>query len=135
MLIRIDPLSQEPIFEQISFQVKGAVCRGELDEGDKLPSVRELARELSVNPNTVVRAYDGLERDGVIARRQGTGCFVTGRTSALNGTARRKQLVGLLERAVTEAFHLGFDAGEVREALEKGLRRVRFPQKRKGQKE
>jgi GntR family transcriptional regulator len=131
VLIRIEPLSQDPIFEQISFQVKGAVSRGELEAGDKLPSVRELARELSVNPNTVVRAYDGLERDGVIARRQGTGCFITGRTSALNGTARRKQLVQLLGRAVTEAYHLGFDADEVREALEKGLRQVRFPETRR----
>lgn len=109
----------------------GAVSRGELEEGDKLPSVRELARELSVNPNTVVRAYDGLERDGVIARRQGTGCFVTGRTSELNGTAGRKQLVQLLERAVTEAYRLGFDAEEVRGELEKGLQQVRFPEKRR----
>ena len=62
MLIRVDPRSAEPIFEQIVFQVKGAVARGEATAGDKLPSVRSLAREIAVNPNTVVRAYEVLEQ-------------------------------------------------------------------------
>ena len=127
MLFRVNPLAPEPIFEQITFQVKGAVSRGELVAGSRLPSVRELAKELSINPNTVVRAYDALEKDGVIARRQGRGCFVTGQTSALNGVERRRQLTGLLERAVTEAYHLGFDADVVRASLEKALKKVRFP--------
>ncbi len=56
MWIRIDPQSAEPIFEQVVFQVKGAVARGQLSEGDRLPSVRELAKDLAVNPNTVIRA-------------------------------------------------------------------------------
>ena len=73
MLIRVDPQSSEPIFEQIAFQVKDAVARGALVTGDRLPSVRQLARDLTVNPNTVVRSYELLERDGVIVRRQGIG--------------------------------------------------------------
>ena len=55
MWIRIDPQSPEPIFDQIVFQVKGAVARGQLSAGDRLPSVRELAKEVAVNPNTVIR--------------------------------------------------------------------------------
>ena len=81
MLLRIQPLSPEPIFEQVVFQVKAAVARGELVAGDRLPSVRELARDLAINPNTVARAYEALEAQGVVVRRQGSGCFVTGETS------------------------------------------------------
>ena len=79
MLIRIDPQSAEPLFEQVVFAVKSAVAKGAAKAGEQLPSVRELARELAINPNTVVRAYEVLERDGVIVRRQGAGCFLTGR--------------------------------------------------------
>ena len=64
MFLRVDLASAEPLFEQIAFGVKDAVARGELVPGAKLPSVRELAQELSINPNTVVRAYEALERDG-----------------------------------------------------------------------
>ncbi|MCA8949143.1 MAG: GntR family transcriptional regulator, partial [Planctomycetes bacterium] len=65
VVIRIDPASAEPLFEQIVFAVKQAVARGGAAAGDRLPSVRELARELAINPNTVVRAYEALEHDGV----------------------------------------------------------------------
>jgi len=71
MLIRVDPRSAEPLFEQLVFQVKRLVAEGALASGAKLPSVRELARQLAINPNTVVRAIEALERDGVIVRRQG----------------------------------------------------------------
>ena len=132
MLLRVDLSSAEPLFEQIAFAVKDAVARGEVTPGHKLPSVRELAQELSINPNTVVRAYEALERDGVVTRRQGAGCFVTGRASTLNGKERRRQLVELALRTVTEAFHLGFDADDIRAAVEQALASVRFPERRQG---
>ena len=123
MILRIDPQSPDPIFEQVAFQVKTAVARGEIEGGDKLPSVRELAKELAINPNTVARAYEALERDGVIVRRQGSGCFVTGETSALRLDERRKRLDQLVQRAVTEAYHLGLDGEDVRAAIERHLKR------------
>ena len=83
MLFRVDPLSPDPIFEQLAFQVKGAIARGELGPGDRLPSVRELAREVGVNPNTVVRTYETLEAERVIVRKQGAGTFVAGGKSVL----------------------------------------------------
>lgn len=126
MVITLDNRSPEPIFEQIAFAVKEGVARGDLAAGEQLPSVRELAQELSVNPNTVVRAYELLTREGVVVRRQGAGCFVTGRTSALDGRHRRRQLGELASRAVTEAFHLGFEADDVRAAVEQALSTVRF---------
>ena len=132
MLIRIDPQSSDPIFEQIVFQVKDAVARGDLDQGDKLPSVRELAQEASINPNTVVKAYDVLEREGIVVRRQGAGCFITGNKSALNHQERQRRLGRLVKKTLTEAFHLGFDAGAVRKALEKGLKDLNFPGKGSG---
>jgi GntR family transcriptional regulator len=124
--IRIDPASAEPLFEQVVFAVKSAVARGTAAAGDRLPSVRELARELAINPNTVVRAYEVLERDGVIVRRQGAGCFLTGRGSDLAVVERRKQLQDLLRRAATEAFHLGFTAADVRKVLDQTLDGLQF---------
>jgi GntR family transcriptional regulator len=123
---RVDPRSAEPIFDQLAFQVKRAVAEGRLREGDRLPSVRELARDLAVNPNTVLRAIESLERDGVIVRRQGAGCFVTGRGSELDGRARRGRLDAALRRAVTEAFHLGFDRDQIRTAFERSLENLDF---------
>jgi GntR family transcriptional regulator len=106
MLLRIDPRSSDPIFEQVVFQVKALIARGELGEGDRLPSVRELAKELTINPNTVSRAYEALEGQGVIVRRQGAGCFVTGNTSALKTEERKRKLEELVQRLVIEAHHL-----------------------------
>jgi GntR family transcriptional regulator len=132
MLLRVDVASPEPLFEQIAFGVKDAVARGELGPGAKLPSVRELAQELSINPNTVVRAYEALERDGVVTRRQGAGCFVTGRASSLNGKERRRQLADLALRTVTEGYHLGFSADEIRDAVDGALGRLRPVRKENG---
>jgi GntR family transcriptional regulator len=130
VLLRIDPLSPEPIFEQVVFQVKSAVARGDLSSGDKLPSVRELAKDLAINPNTVARAYEALGSQGVIVRKHGAGCFVTGGTSGLRKDERRRKLDQLVNRAVTEAFHLGFEAEAVREAVEKQLRGQVVPEQK-----
>lgn len=130
MLLRVDPHRGPPVFEQIVFGVKRAIAEGQLADGDRLPSVREWARELAVNPNTVVRALEVLARDGVIVRRQGAGCFVTSGAPALNGRARREKLAELVQRAVTEAFHLGFDADQIRAAVERGLGNVTFETER-----
>jgi len=125
--IRIDLTAPEPISAQILRQVKESVAAGRLSAGDRLPSVRELARALRVNPNTVVRAYDALERDGVIVRRQGAGCFVSDRPPALAEVERRRRLRAIARRAATEAYHLGFGAAEIAAALDAELGRIAFP--------
>ena len=125
MLFRVDPLSSEPIFRQVVYQVKAAVARGELVPGDRLPSVRELARELAINPNTVARAYTELEAQGAIVRRQGSGCFVTPQSGALDRERRTARLDELVERTITEAFHLGCGPDEVRDAVERRLEATR----------
>jgi GntR family transcriptional regulator len=131
VLIRIDPQSSEPLFEQVVFAVKTALAKGTATPGDRLPSVRELARELAINPNTVLRAYEVLERDGVLVRRQGAGCFLSDRGSDLAHSEKRKQLVESMRRAVTEAFHLGFRADDVKKALAQCLDEVQFDVKRR----
>jgi GntR family transcriptional regulator len=132
MLLRVDARSEEPVFEQIAFAVKQAVARGELGAGERLPSVRELARELAVNPNTIVHAYELLAADGVITRRQGAGCFVSGQPSVLAAAERRRVLDELVGRAVTEAYHLGFSAADVRRAFDQALREVQLPRRERG---
>ncbi|MEF3307117.1 GntR family transcriptional regulator [Paenibacillus sp. GYB003] len=67
----------QPLYEQILDQVRSAIAKGEIGLGDKMPSVRELAQELRMNPNTVMRAYQELERDGLTEKRRGQGTFVT----------------------------------------------------------
>ena len=129
MTLRIDPAAPEPLFEQIGLRVKEAVASGLMAAGDRLPSVRELARELAINPNTVARAYEALERDGVIVRRQGSGCFITEQASPLRDDERRKRLAEQARRLVTEAFHLGLDAADVEAAVTAELDRVRFPER------
>lgn len=119
--MNVDPHSSEPVFAQLVFQVKQATARGELAAGERLPSVRELARELSINPNPVVRAYDALEREGVILRRQGSGCFVSCQQSTLHDRERGRRLRELAARLATEAFHLGFDAAAVEAAVAEAL--------------
>lgn len=129
MTLHIDPAAPEPLFEQIGLRVKEAVASGLMVAGDRLPSVRELARDLAINPNTVARAYEALERDGVIVRRQGSGCFITEQASPLRDDERRKRLAEQARRLVTEAFHLGLDAADVEAAVNAELDRVRFPER------
>ena len=76
-----------------------------------------------MNPNTVVKAFDLLEHEGVIFRRQGAGCFVTGKTTNLALGERRKRLAQAMDEAVAQATFLGFDAEAMRTALEEQIRR------------
>ena len=122
MFFQVDPANGVAIFDQVVRQVKFAVARGAIRPGNMVPSVRELAKELAINPNTVARAYDLLESQGVIVRRQGSGCFVTGETSGLELSQRKKKLDELIQRTITEAHHLGFDKDHLRAALERRLR-------------
>jgi GntR family transcriptional regulator len=121
MWLQIDPLAAEPLFRQVCASIKAAVARGQLREGDRLPSVRELAHELAINPNTVAKAYGELEHEGIIVRRQGAGCFVHGADPERSAESRRLQLQRLTDKLAIEAFHLGLDHGDLRQALEQTL--------------
>jgi GntR family transcriptional regulator len=111
--IRIDARSATPIYEQVMRQVRQAVSTGAAEVGAALPSVRALAVELRVNPNTVARAYRELEAEGVVETRRGQGTFVAGPGRRLSVAQRRRSLEPLLEQAVAEARALGFGRDEL----------------------
>jgi GntR family transcriptional regulator len=113
MEFRIEAAGRQPIYRQIVQQVREAVARGRLMPEEQLPSVRELSRVLVVNPNTVARAYSELERDGLLNTRQGLGVFVAAPKPELTKEARRRRLLEILDKFLTEAVHLGFSHEEI----------------------
>ena len=124
MFINIDPSSGLPIYIQIAQQIKTAVAMGRLQPEDPLPSVRHLAVELAVNPNTVARAYLDLEIEGVIYKRQGAGTFVSSQGVEMSKGERRRVLNELLEKALVEGVNLGLSERELRDAFERVLEKI-----------
>ena len=90
MLIRVEPSSSVPITRQIADQIRTRCASGSLKPGDRLPSVRELARDLAVNQNTILRAYERLTAEGVLELRHGEGTFVANFAGGGSGGARRQ---------------------------------------------
>jgi GntR family transcriptional regulator len=124
VFVNIDPSNGLPIFRQIVQQVKTAVAVGRLVPEDSLPSVRQLATDLRVNPNTVARAYLDLEIEGVIYKRQGHGTFVSGRGAGMPKRERLKAAGQHLEKALIEGVHLGLDEDEMRAAFDAALEKI-----------
>ncbi len=119
MEFHLSPGDGMPVYKQIISQVKYMLGANRLEPGDEMPSVRALARQLLVNPNTVARAYRDLESMGLLVSRQGSGTYVTDTGSPL---ARREKLRILGERAdalLVEARQLGFGLDEIKELLDK----------------
>jgi GntR family transcriptional regulator len=113
MEFRIDPTSRLPIYRQLTGQIREAVARGKLRDGERLPSVRDMSRSLVVNPNTIARVYTELEREGVLNTRPGLGVFVARPRPELTKRVRKQRLHDLTDGYLTEAVHLGFTAQEV----------------------
>lgn len=109
MWFHIDPSSGTPIYRQISDQVRQAVASGVLRAGDKLPSVRDLSVELAVNPNTIAKAYQELERESVIETPRGRGSFVADREHSLPQPDRERQFAEAADRLVADAYRLRLD--------------------------
>lgn len=117
MLITIDAADARPIYVQIMDEVKRAVVLGTVQPEDALPSVRQLASDLRVNPNTVQQAYRELERDGLVYVRRGQGTFVS-REGAVHTDREREKLAGMVaERALREAYRNGLSADELVSAI------------------
>ncbi|MGB8267313.1 MAG: GntR family transcriptional regulator [Candidatus Velthaea sp.] len=118
----IDPRSGVPIYAQLVEQVKRSVAIGALAAGERLPTVKALAVDLTVNPNTVARAYRDLEREGVIETSPGRGSFVSG-----DAPATRRAVADVsgasFEAAVREAKAIGLSRAEVATIVERLLER------------
>jgi GntR family transcriptional regulator len=116
--ISIDPKSGVPLYRQIIESVKFAIARGHLAPGDKLPTVRQLAVDLEVNPNTVIRAYREMELGGVLDTHQGSGTFVTRDRPEIDALERRRMLDQILTELMARASGYGFTLDEVLEGLQ-----------------
>lgn len=117
MKIIVSNSSKEPIYEQISNQIKGMILKGELNEGDLLPSIRGLARDLQISVITTKRAYDELEGEGFIETMQGKGSFVAGQNKELMREKKLKIIEERLFEVVEESKLLGLSYEEVQEML------------------
>lgn len=117
MQIRVIAGSSAAIYRQIADQIRRAISTGELSMGDPLPSVRELARELVVNPNTVAKAYAELVRDGVLETQAGRGVFVAKKRAVFSKAERLRRIDHVLDTAIAEAITLDFNADEMIDRL------------------
>jgi GntR family transcriptional regulator len=114
---RLDPHSGVPVYRQLIDQVLGARAAGTLTAGDQLPTVRQVAVDLSINPNTVVRAYRELEIRGVLETQQGMGTFVSQQKVKRDDVERRRQLNQLVNELVSRAGSAGFTVEDLLEQL------------------
>ena len=121
MFEQIDPRSPTPLYAQIAGRLRVAVASGELRPGVSLPSVRQLAARLRVNPATVVQAYRDLETEGFVEMRQGAGTFVREVVAERRAGERSKQAAELVRRMVAEAGRLGLSTKDLVQAIEQQL--------------
>jgi GntR family transcriptional regulator len=113
--------SATPIYRQITDQVRLAVAQGKLQVEEQLPSVRALAEELVVNPNTVARAYSDLAREGIIESRAGRGVFVIRKRRVFTREEGWRRLEPLIDSLIGEGMAMDFTAEEVEQAVKKKL--------------
>ena len=124
----LDPRSGVPVYRQLIDQVTGGMAAGLLAAGDQLPTVRQVAVDLAINPNTVVRAYRELEIRGVLETQQGTGTFITDKKVKHGEGERQRQLAQLLSDFVGRAGGAGFTIQDLIE----GLRDLQVDPRKKG---
>lgn len=119
MVFRLNPSSGVPVYVQLIEQVKHAVETGALRPGDQLPTIRKLAEDLVVNPNTVVRAYRDLEHEGLVELKQGSGAFV--RDSITRSTRITKRVQSVMQSAIERLLASGLTESELRRLFESEL--------------
>lgn len=132
MQFRIDNASDRPVYQQIMGQIKRDIALGRLIKDEKLPTVRQLARQLAINPNTIAKAYRQLEQEGIIVTKPGAGAFVANLDSSLSRAVRKKLLSEELERIAVEAYHMQIDKETLSGWFNNAIEKFNLPTK-KGQ--
>lgn len=112
-MLNIDPRSSKPIYEQIIEQVKENIMKGILQPGDRLPSVREMSTLLTINPNTVSKAYQELEREKAIETIRGRGTFIAQNYQPQRDEEKLQEVRDLLKKAVIESHYMGLGREEI----------------------
>ena len=115
--LQLDLHSGVPVYRQVIDQVRGGIASGMLVPGDQLPTVRQLAVDLAINPNTVLRAYRELELGGTLETHQGTGTFISNKKTVRNSAERERQLTQLANEFAARAGAAGFNVEELLERL------------------
>ncbi|MGD0894120.1 MAG: GntR family transcriptional regulator [Terracidiphilus sp.] len=115
--IQLDLHSGMPVYRQVIDQVRGGIASGLLAPGDQLPTVRQLAVDLEINPNTVIRAYRELELGGLLETHQGTGTFISAQKMKRADAERERQLAQIVSDCVSRAGAAGFTIDELIDEL------------------
>ncbi|HEY3974815.1 MAG TPA: GntR family transcriptional regulator [Candidatus Sulfotelmatobacter sp.] len=113
----LDLHSGVPVYRQLIDRVRGGIASGSLAAGDQLPTVRQLAVDLAINPNTVMRAYRELELGGLLETHQGTGTFIANKKVEKNSAERERQLSQMAGEFAARAGAAGFDLEDLIERL------------------
>jgi GntR family transcriptional regulator len=121
----LNPTSGIPLYVQLQQQLQQRILAGQLLHGEQLPSVRDFSSELGINPLTVTKVYQILEREGFVETRRGLGTYVSHQTPALKIEARRRQIGPALDQLVTGALHLGLGEKEVQALLSEKFRQFK----------
>jgi GntR family transcriptional regulator len=121
MNFRINPTSSQPLYLQLTQQIRHGIETGVLQPGDALPGIRTLAEQLVVSPNTVVKAYSELEHEGVLEMRQGSGAFVAGRPPSKSKSDRVRQAQERVRALVKRLQDDGFSDEEIQRLVEAEL--------------
>lgn len=108
-MLKVDPRSSTPIYEQIQLGIKELILKGALQGGDKIPSVREMAALLTINPNTISKAYGELERAGIIETLRGKGTYVVDNFNRKVDEKKMQNISEELKKIILEANYNGMD--------------------------
>ncbi|MFZ2146691.1 MAG: GntR family transcriptional regulator [Sedimentisphaerales bacterium] len=130
MQFRIDNASDRPVYQQIIDQIKRDIALGRLIKDEKLPTVRQLAGQLAINPNTIAKAYRQLEQEGIIVTKAGAGAFVANLDSNLSRSVRKKLISEELERIAVEAYHMQIDGQTLLEWFNNAVDKFNLPSKK-----
>lgn len=130
MQFQINNASARPVYQQIIDQVKRDVALGRLSNDEKLPTVRQLAAQLTINPNTIAKAYRQMEQDGIIITKPGAGAFIANLDTNLSKSVRRKIICEDLERTIVDAIHMQIDQKSLSQWFAERLNKFKFPAKK-----
>lgn len=118
MHLMINHSSQQPIYDQIAEQIKGAIISGQAKEGELLPSVRALSKELKISALTVKKAYDALDQEGFVKTVHGKGSFIAGTSPELLMEEHRKEVESDLEMAILKGRRYGMKDEEIKDLVD-----------------
>jgi len=127
MQMTLDNTSHRPVYQQIIDHIKRDVALGRLIRDDKLPTVRKLAAQLIINPNTIAKAYRQLEQDGIIVTKPGSGAFIAQLNSNLSESVRQKIILDQIELLIVDAIHMQITQVTLLQWFNQALEKFAFP--------